>query len=34
LVVAGDFEKKQTKEWIQKYFGSIPKGEVIPKKPS
>jgi zinc protease len=32
LVVAGDFEKKQAKEWIQKYFGSIPKGEVIPKK--
>lgn len=32
LVVAGDFEKKQAKEWIQKYFGPIPRGEVIPKK--
>lgn len=32
LVVAGDFEKKQAKEWIQKYFGSIPKGEIVPKK--
>jgi zinc protease len=32
LVVAGDFEKKQTKEWIQKYFGPIAKGEVAPKK--
>ena len=32
LVVAGDFEKKQAKEWIQKYFGSIAKGEVSPKK--
>ncbi|WP_264566941.1 M16 family metallopeptidase [Flavobacterium sp. N3904] len=32
LVVAGDFEKKQTKEWIQKYFGPIPKGEIAPKK--
>ena len=32
LVVAGDFEKKQAKEWIQKYFGPIPKGEVTPKK--
>ena len=32
LIVAGDFEKKQTKEWIQKYFGSIPKGELTPKK--
>ena len=26
LVIAGDFEVKQTKEWIEKYFGSIPKG--------
>ncbi|MDR0660500.1 MAG: insulinase family protein [Prevotellaceae bacterium] len=25
LVVVGDFEEKQTKEWIQKYFGDIPK---------
>src|SRR6187402_824119 len=32
LVVAGDFEKKQAKEWIQKYFGPIAKGEVLPKK--
>lgn len=32
LVVAGDFEKKQAKEWIQKYFGPIAKGEVTPKK--
>jgi zinc protease len=32
LVVAGDFEKKQAKEWIQKYFGPIAKGEVVPKK--
>lgn len=29
LVVAGDFEKGQAKEWIQKYFGSIPKGAPI-----
>jgi zinc protease len=32
LVVAGDFEKKQAKEWIQKYFGPIAKGEVVAKK--
>ncbi len=32
LVVAGDFEKNQAKEWIQKYFGPIAKGEVTPKK--
>ena len=31
LVVAGDFEKKQAKEWIQKYFGHIPKGNLVPK---
>lgn len=32
LVVAGDFKKEQAKEWIQKYFGSIPKGEPIVRK--
>jgi zinc protease len=31
LVVAGQIEKEKTKEWIQKYFGSIPKGEKINK---
>ncbi|SFJ29905.1 M16 family metallopeptidase [Myroides guanonis] len=29
LVVAGDFEKGQAKEWIEKYFGAIEKGESI-----
>ncbi len=29
LVVAGDIDKKETKELIQKYFGSIPRGEAI-----
>lgn len=29
LVVAGDFEPQQTKEWIQKYFGPIKKGADI-----
>ncbi|MNS94417.1 Peptidase M16 inactive domain protein [compost metagenome] len=32
LVVAGDFEKTKTKEWIQKYFGPIPKGEEVKKQ--
>ena len=32
LVVAGDFENKQAKEWIQKYFGPINKGEVVKKQ--
>ncbi len=32
LVVAGDFDKKQAKEWIEEYFGPIPGGERIAKK--
>lgn len=34
LVVAGDFDKEQTKEWIEKYFGEIkPSASVEPLKP-
>lgn len=29
LVVAGQFDTNQTKQWIQKYFGAIPKGVSI-----
>lgn len=32
LVIAGDFEKNQAKDWIQKYFGTIEKGNVITKQ--
>jgi predicted Zn-dependent peptidase len=32
LVVAGDFDKTKTKEWIQKYFGPIPRGEEVKKQ--
>ncbi|MDX6181422.1 pitrilysin family protein [Flavobacterium sp. Fl-77] len=32
LVVAGDFDKGKAKEWIQKYFGSIPRGEEVKKQ--
>lgn len=32
LVVAGDFEQKQAKEWIQKYFGPIKKGAAIKRE--
>ncbi|HQF48834.1 MAG TPA: pitrilysin family protein, partial [Flavobacterium alvei] len=32
LVVAGQIDVAQTKEWIQKYFGSIPKGEILKKQ--
>ena len=28
LVVAGDFDETQTKEWIEKYFGSIPRSTL------
>lgn len=31
LVVAGQFDKGQTKEWIKKYFGPIAKGTPIQK---
>jgi predicted Zn-dependent peptidase len=30
--VAGDFEKGQAKEWIQKYFGPIQKGVTVTKQ--
>lgn len=32
LIVAGDFEKDQAKQWISDYFGPIAKGTVTPKK--
>lgn len=32
LVVAGDFDTNQTKEWIKKYFGPIPKGAAVTRK--
>lgn len=32
LVVAGQIDIAQTKEWIQKYFGSIKKGEPLQKQ--
>ncbi|TRX23998.1 insulinase family protein [Flavobacterium franklandianum] len=32
LVVAGQIDVAQTKEWIQKYFGAIPKGETLIKQ--
>jgi zinc protease len=32
LVVAGQFDKAQAKEWIQKYFGAIPKGAPVTRQ--
>ncbi len=32
LVVAGQIDVEQTKEWIKKYFGPIPRGEKLSKK--
>jgi predicted Zn-dependent peptidase len=32
LVVAGDFNAAQTKEWVQKYFGAIKKGTAIERE--
>jgi zinc protease len=33
LVLAGDFDEKQTKDWIEKYFGPIAKGADV-KRPT
>jgi zinc protease len=32
LVIAGQFDVAQTKAWIQKYFGQIPRGEKVKKQ--
>ncbi len=29
LTIAGDFDKRQAKEWIKKYFEEIPKGQAV-----
>ncbi|MBP1649549.1 MAG: peptidase domain protein, partial [Bacteroidetes bacterium] len=29
LVIVGNFDPKQTREWVEKYFGSIPAGKPI-----
>lgn len=34
LVIAGDFEEKQTREWIDLYFGSIPRGTLPMYRPN
>lgn len=31
LAIAGDIDKSQAKEWVEKYFGSIPRGGVVPR---
>ncbi|MBX2989775.1 MAG: insulinase family protein [Bacteroidetes bacterium] len=31
LSIAGDFKPAQAKEWVKKYFGSIPRGTEIPR---
>jgi zinc protease len=31
LAVVGDFEPKQARAWIEKYFGSIPAGKPLPR---
>ena len=30
LVVAGDFDKAQARQWVQKYFSEIKRGEAVP----
>lgn len=33
LVIAGDFDSNQAKEWVEKYFAEIPRGEEITPLP-
>jgi zinc protease len=33
LVIGGDFDPKQVKEWVEKYFGIFPKGTSIERPP-
>ncbi|MFN8547741.1 MAG: insulinase family protein [Candidatus Eisenbacteria bacterium] len=30
LAIVGDIDVTQTKEWVEKYFGSLPRGEEVP----
>jgi zinc protease len=30
LVIAGDFDPAQARQWVQKYFGEFPRGGPIP----
>lgn len=32
LVVAGDFDTKEAKKWVEKYFSEIKRGEELPKQ--
>jgi zinc protease len=32
LVIAGDYDKAEVKNWVEKYFGEIPKGENVEKR--
>ena len=34
LVIAGDFDVQQTKEWVEKYFGDIPRGTLPIYRPN
>lgn len=34
LVIAGDFDTNQAKEWVKKYFNEIPRGEEITPLPN
>jgi len=34
LVIAGDFDRDSVKTWVQRYFGSIPRGPAMPARPT
>lgn len=33
LTISGDFDPEQAKEWVEKYFGEIPRGPEIERQP-
>lgn len=34
LTIAGDFNRDSVRVWVQRYFGEIPRGPVMPARPS
>src|SRR5664280_2298867 len=33
LVISGNFDKEQVKAWVEKYYGEIPQGQSVEKRP-
>ena len=33
LLIAGDYDEDKTRAWVKKYFGPIPAGRAVPRRP-